>query len=74
MQRASVDLPQPVSPTRPRVSPPRISSGDAVDGVHHVRAAPQVSGLNGEVLDDVRRRQQDVVAHRRYRLADYSGP
>ncbi len=41
MQRASVDLPQPVSPTRPSVSPRRTSRLDAVDGVAPAPAAAE---------------------------------
>ena len=33
MHRARVDLPQPVSPTRPRVWPRRIGERDPVDGL-----------------------------------------
>ncbi len=35
-QRARVDLPQPVSPTRPSVSPRRTSRLDALDRVHEL--------------------------------------
>ena len=37
MQRPSVDLPQPDSPTRPSASPARELEVDAVDGAQHLR-------------------------------------
>ena len=41
MQRASVDFPQPVSPTRPERLAPSHLEADPVDGVHDVLAAAQ---------------------------------
>ncbi len=64
MQRARVDLPQPVSPDQTEGLPPLDLQSYAVHRMHHVGAAPQAPGLNGEVLDDIGRREQYVVAHR----------
>ena len=57
MQRASVDLPQPVSPTRPSVSPRR-PRDDPVDGVDTASSRPLTarSARTGKSLDDVARR------------------
>ena len=46
--RASVDLPQPDSPTRPTVSPRDDVEVDAVDGVHDALAREEVSFGSGK--------------------------
>ena len=51
--RPTVVLPQPDSPTRPSVSPRRISKLDAVDGLDRPDRALQDAALDREVLDEV---------------------
>ena len=51
-RRAVVDLPQPLSPTTPSVSPLSTSKIDAVDGAHHRAACRTGPSLHREVLHE----------------------
>jgi hypothetical protein len=66
-QRASVDLPEPVSPTRPRVSPRRISrlTPSTAWTVSASRPGKEDPTADREVLDHAVQAEQDVA-----RLAD----
>ena len=61
MQRASVDLPQPVSPTRPSVSPRRTSRLTPSTACTTWRAAEQPVGRAGKCLTRPSTRTSDVA-------------
>ena len=66
--RPVVDLPQPDSPTRPRVSPRLTCERHAGHGGHDPDGAPEHAAADREVLDEVGRDQQRALAvHRRER-------
>ena len=51
--RATVDLPQPDSPTSPSVSPLPTREADAVDGMHGADAPAQDAAAHRVMLDEV---------------------
>ena len=61
----AVDLPQPLSPTRPRVSPCADVEGDAVDRVHLPDGALQQPLLDREMLDQPPDREERDRRRRR---------
>ena len=65
MSRPSVLLPQPLSPTRPIVSPAPHADGHAVHGAHEAPAAPEPAGADREVLGDALGRHEGARPGRR---------
>ena len=73
-RRATVDLPQPDSPTTPRVSPLATERREIVDGAHHLAAAPEQPAADREMLAQAARQQQRLGRSAAIRDAEAARP
>ena len=71
--RPTVDLPEPDSPTSPRVPPGLDREVDAVDGAHVADRAPQHAAADREVLGDAGPRQERAGGGRGARVGVSAG-